>query len=254
MYTVAVQEESMRFRSDSVAERIRLCREGLQIVRHWWRVGTDEMFWLTEAMGVAYGHFRSVRERRPVDGQGEPVPWYTYPALEYLRQFDFSAWDAFEFGGGNSSRFWARRCRSVTTVESDPTWHATIVKDALPSQTVLLETDPVRYADAVTRGDRRYHLIVIDGQHRRACTERAHRHLMPGGMILFDNTDWWPDSCAYLRAQGLMQVDFTGPGPSNQYMWTTSMFFREHVALVSSTGRQPHYGIGSLHHYGEETG
>jgi hypothetical protein len=218
------------------------------VLRHWYRVGTEEMLWLAEGIGVEYGHFRSVAERRPVTASGEPLPWYTYPALEYLRQFDFSTWDAFEFGGGNSSKFWSRRCRSLTTVESDPAWHATIVEGALPSHEVLLERDPARYAGAIDRSDRRYHLVAIDGKHRRLCAEHAHSRLLPGGMIVFDNTDWWPQTAAYLRDQGLMQVDFIGPGPTNQYMWTTSIFFREHVPLRSTNGRQPHFNLGGLRH------
>jgi hypothetical protein len=236
----------MRLRSSRLSQLVTQSRAGLRVLRHWYRAGSEEMLWLAEAVGVGYGHFRSVEEGRPVTDAGEPLPWYTYPALEYLRQLDFSAWDAFEFGGGNSSRFWSRRCRSLTTVESDRAWHATIAADALPSHEVLLEDDPARYADAITRGDRRYDLIVIDGRHRRACAERAHHRLLPGGMILFDNADWWPDTCAYLRGQGLMQIDFTGPGPINRYTWTTSILFRDHLALRSSTGQQPEHGIGSL--------
>ncbi len=219
---------------------------GARVLRHWYRAGTEEMFWLTETIGVGYGHFRSVEEARPIRAEGAPVPWYTYPALEYLTQFDFTAWDAFEYGGGNSSRFWSSRCRSLTTVESDPTWHATIVRDAGPTQVVMLEDDPVRYADAIARGDRRYKLIVVDGQHRRACAERVADRLDPRGMIVFDNSDWWPQACAYLREQGLLQVDFTGPGPINRYTWTTSVFFGSRVDLRSATGRQPEPGIGSL--------
>jgi hypothetical protein len=221
-------------------------RAGLSVLRCWARAGTEEMLWLAQTVGERYGHIRSVREARPVTAEGEPIPWYTYPALEYLNQFDFTGWDAFEFGGGNSTKYWSKRCRSLVTVESDPSWHAVIAKDARPSQKVILETDPVRYAGAIAEGDRQYKLIVIDGEHRRACAERALGRLAPGGMIIFDNADWWPETCAFLRGQGFMQVDFTGPGPINRYTWTTSILFPALVDLKLASERQPAPGIGSL--------
>jgi hypothetical protein len=219
---------------------------GAQVLRHWYRAGSEETLWILETVGIQYGHFRSVEEGSAVRPNGDPVPWYTYPALEYLGQFDFGEWDAFEFGGGNSSRYWARRCRSLTTVESNPAWHEKIVQAATPNQRVTLATDPQRYADAVLEGDHPYRLIVIDGEHRRACAERAVTRLAPDGIIVFDNTDWWPQTCAFLRDHGLLQIDFTGLGTINRYAWTTSVFFAKDAKMRLATGRQPEPGIGGL--------
>jgi hypothetical protein len=221
-------------------------RDVLQVARYWRRAGTKELLFLIQTVGVDYGHIRSVRENASVAQGGSPVPWYTYPALEYLTQFDYTDRDAFEFGGGNSTRFWARRVKTLTTVESDPAWHAKIAEGALPTQEILLEEDPTRYAEAVRRGGRKYGLIVIDGQHRKACAPHAVDCLAPGGVIVFDNTDWWPQTAAFLREKGLMQVDFTGLGPINQYAWTTSVFFAPGASLRLVTGRQPEPGVGSL--------
>ena len=48
---------------------------------------------------AAYGYDRSLRERSCVDKDGNAVPWMTYPAIEYLSQFDFSENTLFEWGG-----------------------------------------------------------------------------------------------------------------------------------------------------------
>lgn len=218
----------------------------LQVARYWRRAGTQELLWLIQTVGVDYGHIRSVRENTSIVQGGSPVPWYTYPTIEYLTQFDYTETDVFEFGGGNSSRFWARRCRTLTTVESDPSWHETLVAAKLPNQEIYLEQDPARYAGAIARSGKKYGLIVIDGQHRRACVEQAIGCLAPGGVIVFDNTDWWPQAAAFLREKGLLQVDFTGLGPINQYAWTTSIFFSEGAKLRLATGRQPEPGVGCL--------
>lgn len=219
----------------------------LRVLRYWREAGTDEILWLVETIGRGYGHLRSVREASAVAADGAPRPWYTYPALEYLVQFDFSHWNAFEYGGGNGSLYWSTKCQSVDTVESDPEWHARIVDRGRPNLTVALERDPKEYAAAVRRRGERYPLIIIDGQHRRACAEHAVECFDERGLIILDNSDWWPQTSAFLRAEGFLQVDFTGAGPINRYTWTTSIFFRGSMSLELAQGRQPLYGVNSIH-------
>lgn len=36
------------------------------------------------------GHFRSALRGNPVSKDGGPVPWYTYPAVDFVAQLDFS--------------------------------------------------------------------------------------------------------------------------------------------------------------------
>jgi hypothetical protein len=47
-------------------------------------------------------------------------------------------------------------------------------------------------------------------------------------MIIFDNTDWYPNSTRLIREKGFHQVDFNGFGPINNYCWTTSIFFNKY--------------------------
>jgi hypothetical protein len=66
-----------------------------------------------------YAHLQSAVRNAPVDAHGEPVPWYTYPAIDYLRQLDFSDKTVFEYGSGYSTLFWASAARRVVSVEED---------------------------------------------------------------------------------------------------------------------------------------
>ena len=54
---------------------------------------------------------RTIDEKVCMDRDGNPLPWYTYPAIEYLRQFDYKDKKVFEFGCGFSSLFWALRAQ-----------------------------------------------------------------------------------------------------------------------------------------------
>lgn len=186
-----------------------------------------------------YGHFRTAAGGKPVDTDGTPLPWYTYPAIEYLRQFDVSEWDVFEFGSGQSTLFWAARARHVTAVEDDPEWHAAILEKIQSNVTYLFETDPARYTEAVARPGRAFDCIVVDGSARKRCAEAALDHLKPGGLVILDNSDWFPNTAKLLRGAGLLEVDFHGFGPVNGYTWTTSLFLSRDFAPKPREGRQP---------------
>lgn len=192
-----------------------------------------------------WGHAESVRLRRPVDQFGRPLPWYTYPAIEYLSQFDFSNSRLFEWGAGNSSLFWSERFTEVISVERSAEWYAE-VKTLAPKNLRLLhiDSDP-DYANAISDCGV-FDVIAIDGSQRFACVDTAIRCLRHGGIIVLDNSDWYSVAASRLRNSGLFQVDFFGFGPVNNYTWVTSIYFSGNVLLSAQKRRQPTRPIGSL--------
>lgn len=187
-------------------------------------------------LAVDYGQFKTITGGRCLDAEGKPIPWYTYPAIEYLDHLDFSGCDVFEYGSGNSTLWWLRKARSVHSVEDDSDWYHRIAPPEATGCGRLryeLLTDPHAYVSAL--GDEQPDVIVIDGNHRPACVDyliekyAATDRDLP--MILFDNADWYPKSVALLRAQTKwLEIDFHGFGPINAYTWTTTVF----VGLNSS--------------------
>jgi hypothetical protein len=192
------------------------------------------------------GHYRSRSTGAPVTRSGDPVPWYTYPAIEYLQQLDFRDRRVFEWGSGNSSLFWAGVARHVTSVEDDAKWFDRVSSGNRPNQTLRLVTDAQEYVDALAAEGQQFDVIVVDGSHRYACAQVAALHLAPGGLIIFDNADWFPKSTSALRAANLLQVDMTGFGPVNKYVWTTSLFFDRAFNDQSIVDRRPRHGVGAL--------
>ena len=193
-----------------------------------------------------YGHWRSAWRRESVDATGRPLPWYTYPAIEYLGQLDVSDWEIFEFGSGNSTLYWASRCRRVTSVEDDPDWHRTLVAKIPANVTYLFESEPARYARAVARPGHGYDCIVVDGSARKECADAALEHLKPTGLIILDNADWFPETAALLRNAGLIEVDFHGFGPINGYSWTTSLFLAHGFRPKAAGDRLPAHSLAAV--------
>lgn len=191
-----------------------------------------------------YGQWRSMRERKPVDAKGAALPWYTYPAIEYLGSFSFKNKDIFEFGAGNSSLFWAHRARSLISVEDNKEWFLYVKGKAAPNHQVIHRESEAEYVNALSEQGRKFHVIVVDGKWRGSCIAESVKHLEAGGMILLDNSDWYPEASRFLRDNGFFQIDFSGFGPMNDYCWTTSIFIEAMTVFQQSfSGPVPIGGI-----------
>ncbi len=79
------------------------------------------------------GWFRSLDEKRPVDKDGNPIPWFTYPAIEFLKERLTKEMTVFEYGSGSSTLFFAERVKEIISVETNKEWFNKIV-NKLPSK------------------------------------------------------------------------------------------------------------------------
>jgi len=173
-----------------------------------------------------HGMFSSLLSRKGIDAKGNPVPWFTYPAIEYLKQFDFSDKTIFEYGSGNSSFFWATRAKNVVSVESGIEWFGYISELCPPNLNVFFEPTKEGYVSSIARQGCKFDLIVIDGQWRNACAAICPDFLAEYGMIVIDNSDRQYPGSDELRARGFFQIDFSGFSPINEYTSTTSIFIK----------------------------
>lgn len=198
-----------------------------------------------KSLAREYGQWRTIRDWDSVDSNGEPIPWYTYPATEFLSHINFSRFKVFEYGSGNSTLWWSKRAKQVTSVEDHDIWfrriNSKIAADSNNNITYRLEKGGQQYFSMATS---EYDIFLVDGSHRRECLE--HIVTLGGGvMLVLDNSDWYPKSVRFIKEKlGWMQVDFHGFGPINNYTWTTSIFINPalhqeltyHTPLKSACG------------------
>lgn len=196
-----------------------------------------------------HGHFRSSKQWAAVDAAGRALPWYTYPAITYLQVLDLSDSVVFEYGSGNSTRFWAERTRRVHSVESDAAWHRKVAPHLPENAEIELITDAEAYVGALTRMGEPADIIVVDGSHRGSCARQAVEHLAPGGFIVLDNADWYSKTAAFLRSSELVEVDFIGFTPINAYVTCTSLFLHRDFRTTPAGVRQPGHQVGGLKHF-----
>jgi hypothetical protein len=186
----------------------------------------------------------SMRKMLSVDRNGNPLPWFTYPAIEYLNQLDFTGKRIFEFGSGNSTLYWASRAKHVVAVEEDKVWYERL-KPRMPANVEYIFTETrADYIDSVTRQEGVFDIIVNDGIYRYDCAVAARPKLAADGFIILDNSEWCAKTSAYYRDCDLIEVDMAGFGPINTYSWNTSFYFTRNVKLKPARDVQPAYGIG----------
>jgi len=195
------------------------------------RIGVSEF--LTRVIAPvfrAHGYFRSLSGKLAVGEGGDPLPMYTYPAIEYLAAPDFRTARVLEFGSGQSTLWWAKRAARICAVEHDDHWVARLRQAGLGNlDIVFARREDIRtgaaYLATVPR-DRPYDVIALDGLHYYDCAAAVPGLLSEGGIVVFDNADYYPRTTALLRAADLIQVDFAGFKPTHTDCQVTSLFLR----------------------------
>jgi len=176
------------------------------------------------------GHFLSSTFYQSIDKEKNPIPWFTYPIIDYLNNLNLKNKTIFEYGSGNSTIYWATRCKSLVAVEHDEIWFS-VVKEKIEkyNNSKLLFVNSAsaeKYSSSILKFDTKFDIIVIDGEHREKCARKAIKKLKSGGMIILDNSDWFPKIKYFLEKQGFNRIDFKGFAPINPYLSTTSIFFK----------------------------
>lgn len=177
---------------------------------------------------IRYGLLKSSYLWKSIERNGTPIPWFSYPAVEYLEGLDLSEYSVFEYGSGYSTLYWGRRAKRVTSVEDHAEWRDRIQTQLGDNATIRLVCSPDDYPGAIKDSDQEFNIIVIDGASnisRLECARAAIPKLRTGGIIILDDADDFPDVPNALREAGLLQVDFAGFNPINTYTKTTSFFF-----------------------------
>lgn len=216
------------------------------------RYGYERLVWILTYIEERQGGYGSRMARLPVDVNKNPLPWYTYPAIEFLDQLDFTGCRVFEYGSGNSSRFWSGKTSSVTSVEINHDWYQIVLKDLPANNNLIFASSAEEYVTSINKDDACYDVIIVDGTYRFDCAGEAVKKLSQRGIIILDNSDWYPSTAGYLRDKGFCQVDFIGAGPLNSYAWCTSIFFMGEIGIPRKADDRPINVIGGIAQVGSD--
>lgn len=180
---------------------------------------------------ISRGFVTSANHALALDGNGNPLPWLSYPAIEYLSGLNLREKTVFEYGSGCSTLYWSERCSRVVSVEHDKVWCEKLQESALASSIqncrVLLREGESEYLRAIHEENCPYDVVIVDGGfNRKRMAEHALQRLAPGGIIVLDNSDCHVGAAEVLRNADLIQIDFCGFAPGNELEQVTSLFLR----------------------------
>lgn len=170
----------------------------------------------------------------PVDAEGRPIPWMNYSTIEFLEGFLHSQSRVFEYGGGQSTKFFAARSGSVTTVEHDPTFCARLSTELPQIVSLHYEEEEEAYVQCLAACEEPFDLIVVDGIYRPACLRLAPEYLKPDGIIVLDDADReeYSEAVAGLKRAGFKSLRLSGLSPVAFRRKTSLLFFRELDAIA----------------------
>jgi hypothetical protein len=182
--------------------------------------------------GYKTGFFSSCFKMAAVSKDGKPLPWYTYPSIEFLKYRTYTDKLVLEFGGGQSTLWWAARARYVVTLEGDAEWYAKI-KNKMPQNVdlrhVSMQDRSTNIAEVkaalASKALAQYDIIVIDGLYREELADIACRFLAADGMIICDNSEGY-EIYEQFKERGLDRVDFYGNAPGVVLPHCTSIYFK----------------------------
>jgi len=180
------------------------------------------------------GYFRSSLAQRAMDRRGRPLPWYTYPCIEFLKHQRYEGRRVLEFGAGQSTYWWAGVAAEVVAIEADRGWF----KEVRARAPVNVSIHFVASDDAEAVGKLgltgTFDVIVIDGLRREHMIEIAIRLLTKDGAIICDNSGGYGFFEGF-RGKGFRRVDFYGAAPGVILPSCTSIFFKDGCFLFDNS-------------------
>ena len=179
--------------------------------------------------GYSYLQSQGYWNDNPIDQDGY-IPWYTYPAISFLKDIISPDMKVLEYGSGYSTLFYKDKVKELTTVEHDANWAQKIIdinntidiyvvgENAVPHPSAmnminqfvrdfpqirtsehthdyvhgLINNEFAGYASIIYDKPKGYYdIVVLDGMARALTAYLAADMGSDTGYIILDNSDRW---------------------------------------------------------------
>ena len=171
--------------------------------------------------------------KTPVNFKREPIPWLTYPLIDFLVPRISNNFTLLEYGAGYSTLFFSKYFKQIDSVEHNQNW-INIIKNKIPPNCEIFCSDDVEINYVSHESIKNnYDVVLIDGLFRNACAINSIKYINSTGIVIFDdsNRDDYLDGFNYLNDNGFRRLDFWGLSPGSIRNNCTSIFYRENNCL-----------------------
>ncbi len=183
------------------------------------------LFFLSKNYLKESGWNKSVIKMMPVDAAGNPIPWFTISAIEFLKDRLTKELSVFEYGSGNSTIWLSGKIKNIVSVEHDEKWFENVK--------YLFRALNNNYVESISETSDLYDVIIIDGRNRVECSKLAPQKLTPTGVIIWDNSErlQYQEGISDLLCLGFKKIDFYGLLPCYGQSNTTTLLYRQENCL-----------------------
>ena len=202
------------------------------MINPFWRfLAARKLFYRKSSALNVSGWLESFRRGYPCDSAGAPMPWMNYEAIRFLDERLTDSQALFEFGSGYSTLFYAARVLSVDSVEDSAYWYERMQPQIPDNARVQLQPKDVDgdYCRAISKREKRYDVIVIDGRDRLHCLIQSFDKLTDSGVILLDDSgrDRYQSLIDLALQKGFRFLHFQGLKPTATGLHRTTLFYRD---------------------------
>lgn len=193
-----------RLSSKSYQQKIRLQNLGYRLL-------TQENSYLVEKAFA-----ESVLKNENDASEKEARPWINYSFMDFIDERLTNDMNVFEYGSGLSTLYFARRVKSIVSIEHNKDWFdrvSALVSDHENAKVIYVElNDNYPAAIGFAGTDKKFDLVLVDGRMRNDCIENAVGFLSPGGVIILDDSERnrYQPSFVLLENLGFKQISIAG--------------------------------------------
>jgi len=181
------------------------------------------------------GWSQSVIDEKPVDSNGEPLPWISIPTIEILKEKDLSGLTVFEFGSGNSTIWFSKRVKNIISIEHDKSWFEFVQK------LININNSKIFFKELSYDGDyskailnyENIDIVLVDGRDRSNCLINSINKLSNRGVIILDDSqrENYQKAIKLVKENGFKALNLVGMNVGRPMKKTTTIFYRNNNCL-----------------------
>jgi hypothetical protein len=181
------------------------------------------------------GWFESFKLNKSIDKMGHPIPWFSYPFIDFLIPRLTKDLVLFEFGSGNSTLFFADKVKKVISIEHNKDWYR-IVSKTKPENVELILTktnSSIDYLEHLSDLKEDLDIIIVDGLHRIDCLKLAVGKLSEQGVIILDDSERteYKHGIEFVLEKRFRSLEFWGIAPTVLFKKCTTVFYKSNNCL-----------------------
>lgn len=181
------------------------------------------------------GWINSFIKKEPVDKYNSPIPWLTYPAINFLSERLNRDFLMFEYGSGNSTLYYSKIVKKVIAVEHNKAWYEKI-KSRLSenSEIIFVNFDYNEiYCQTIKSTNQKFDIIIIDAEDRVNCIKNCLNNISENGVIILDDSEReeYNEGIEFLKQNEFKRLDFRGISAGFIHQKITTIFYRESNCL-----------------------